>query len=1266
MDKVIKVGMGIFLLVSSLKADLFFLKDKAISYELVIITDESLMSAFTKFSSLKWSMGTPTKIVSVNWIYRNFSGNDRQEKIRNFIRYAKNNLNASYILIGGDVGVVPARTLYVPMNGTGDDFVPGDFYYMCLDGNFNADGDTLYGEPADSVDYTPDISVTRLPVNSRADVEAYISKELQYLFNPGDYLNKAVFIGSDITTPGSGAQFCIQVEDSFPVEFEKIEFYEDNSNNNNKNEIIDSLNMGAGFVYGNLHAQSFDRMLLNFTPRRPLTNFDVDNHLINVESPGFYDIVTCHVGGFDVDALAEHLIRNTAGAIGVYATTRLNYPVITISINKYFYSQLFNGGIRRLGDLDRMVRTRFAFNASSYITYRYVIYSYEMFGDPTLRLWTGLPNSLVVNAPSVITTSTSTIDITITDSLGEPIKGAKVVAYLPGVFMSSDSTDIRGEVTLPVFPYIPGSLSIYVEKEGYENFLGYATIVPVGNSIAITSKTLDPAFIKPGDTVFLSISIANTGLNPISDIVFTLEADSLVNILDSTEYLHNLQNGDTTNLTDAFCFVVDENILDIRDVQLSLTGLLPSGDTILTDTAGFTIYGSVIKPLFVSDSVSHDTIILNFGLENMGGSSCRVVLNLDSGNYRIISSTDTLNLDPVLVKETGYVFKIIPGTDFDSLINFSVSQGAVSREYHFKLGYLNQVVSVSSSPEGDGIKLSWQPVPDAIFYAIYRGNPQELAGVSRFASWYCDANSPETYRIAAIDTHGYRGRLSDPLTAYPHFPVKDGWPVYVEGGIYTSPLVYDFDTSYPGKEIFIASFPYGYVYLYHSDGTIVDGWPLYLDGEIWSSPAAADLDGDSIPEIVVALRSKNEVYAFKSNGTVLNGWPVHTLRGTYYTPAVGDIDGDGVPEIVINDQSPFLFVFRSDGSGFGDSSGVFLNISNTWRAGSPVLFDYDGDGRMDIGIGSRIDNQQLFIVVSAEHDTLFKIPISERISSPPVVGDFSADSAGEEILINDNTELKLFSHNGYLLPGWPIAGFFTAVTADVNYDGRLEIIGTTESGVAVYNSSGDLIMEKNLVGLDYYMRSPVIADVDDDRVPEILFESFLAPKLYSINLNGTVTHGFPFDLKEGPGNSEPVIEDVDEDGYLDIIIGSTFDSLWVLETSTPFNELRALWNMEKYDMARTGWVKFIPTEFHEESTVRELKLFPSVTNGELSFVPPENLKGSIEIEFYDVSGRRVSGFQFSQPHPVKLTLNSMLPDGIYFYRIKASSIVSSGKIMLLR
>jgi len=75
---------------------------------------------------------------------------------------------------------IPSRSLYVD-----GEFMPSDLYYACLDGSFNSDGDTKYGEPTDGlegadVDLYADVYVGRMPVDDEIDLSNFINKTLTY------------------------------------------------------------------------------------------------------------------------------------------------------------------------------------------------------------------------------------------------------------------------------------------------------------------------------------------------------------------------------------------------------------------------------------------------------------------------------------------------------------------------------------------------------------------------------------------------------------------------------------------------------------------------------------------------------------------------------------------------------------------------------------------------------------------------------------------------------------------------------------------------------------------------------------------------------------------------------------------------------------------------------------------------------------------------------------------------------------------------------
>jgi len=1099
-----------------------------------------------------------------------------------------------------------------------------------------------------------------------------VRKWREYVFHPLNYLSKAIFVGSDITTPGSGAAYAEEVADSFPPTFHKIEFFETASSNNSKQEVLDSLSSGAGFIYFNVHAQSFDRMLVNYTPRRTITNFDVDTRLSNSGKPGFYDIVTCHVGGFDVDALAEHLIRDTIGAIAVYATTRLNYPAFSVNFNKFFYGKLFHEGVRMLGALDKLTRTEFATRAELYINFRYIDYAYDLFGDPTLKLWVSVPEFLTAQYPSIVHTDTRVLPISVTDSSGTPILNAHVVVFENGIFFSDGYTNGRGEADLEIHPVSPGSLSVFVEKDGYKNYMGFVRVVEGSISLSIMDKSFEPEMIPAGDTISLNLKFKNTGTDTLKNLrIYASNGGGAISLLDSTFTISRILPDDSLAISDSIRFFVPLSTNDLEKFEIIIKSMNDNGDTLLIDTVFSCVHRPIMEFEFLSDSVVFDTVFLKVAMKNSGSlESGELQVELDSGNYRQAFGSVTISsIPPGGLAETGYELSIVIDSSFDSVIHLNFEYNGYSFSDSAIISSLDLVNSIETSPFSNGVKISWGDIPNAYKYALYRRTDREgyvLLAITG-DTYFVDSNSGGRYRVAPVSVEKFRGPLSYEVTGTAHFPIKDGWPVYVEGGTYTSPVIYDFDTTYPGKEIFVASFPYGFVYLYHADGTLENGWPLFLDGEIWASPAIGDLDNDGEMEIVVSMRSNNTVYALNSNGTLASGWPVHTRSGSFYTPAVGDIDGDGTPEVVINDQSSNLYVFRGDGSGFADSSGIFMNIGNWWKAGSPVLFDYDGDGKLDIGIGTLIDNSLSFVVVNYEHDTLLIIPLQSRIATPPVVGDFSTSYPADEILINDNGSLKVFSHDGQLINGWPHDGFYTAIGADIDYNGELDIIATGPDGVTVFNGHGEIMGESSLNLNDYFLKEPVVGDINDDHRPEVLFESFLGARLYAVDRSGSVINGFPFDLKENPGYTSPVLDDIDGDSLVEIIAGSTFDSLWVLKTQSPFDQSRVLWPTEKYNYSRTGWVNFIPLNEGEELDLNpQLVVLSNVVRNYLSVRISQNLGLPVYFNLYDVSGRRVEKFLISRSGTLKLQLKRNLPAGIYFYMIKTREIHISGKLLIVR
>lgn len=118
-----------------------------------------------------------TAVVTVPWIEANVAADvDLQATIRSFIRAAHDEWGVAFVLLGGGPSVVPVRYVrntFYPAGSYTD--IPTDLYYAGLDGDWDANGNQLYGEayidaddPGDDADLSPDVSLGRAPVETVA------------------------------------------------------------------------------------------------------------------------------------------------------------------------------------------------------------------------------------------------------------------------------------------------------------------------------------------------------------------------------------------------------------------------------------------------------------------------------------------------------------------------------------------------------------------------------------------------------------------------------------------------------------------------------------------------------------------------------------------------------------------------------------------------------------------------------------------------------------------------------------------------------------------------------------------------------------------------------------------------------------------------------------------------------------------------------------------------------------------------------------------
>ena len=163
------------------------------TYEYVIITTNSLKNYngpnnFQDLINAKIAYSLNSKIVTVEEIYSEYTGSDNQQKIRNFIKYAYNNWDTEYVLLGGDDNVVPARMVHIVDYYSTE--MPSDLYYACLD------------EPAPSGstndDLLAEVYVGRACVGDTNEVANFVKKTIDYMNSGDKYLSNALWVGEHL------------------------------------------------------------------------------------------------------------------------------------------------------------------------------------------------------------------------------------------------------------------------------------------------------------------------------------------------------------------------------------------------------------------------------------------------------------------------------------------------------------------------------------------------------------------------------------------------------------------------------------------------------------------------------------------------------------------------------------------------------------------------------------------------------------------------------------------------------------------------------------------------------------------------------------------------------------------------------------------------------------------------------------------------------------------------------------------------------------
>jgi hypothetical protein len=1135
----------------------------------LVVGPDSFASAVAPLVQWRTRLGTPSLFVPLSFVDANYPGSDGAERLRNYLKDAYDRWGTCDVTLFGDDGVVPIRLGTWRFLGFGDPTdIATDLYYACLDGNWNYDGDDVWGE-SDEDDKYPELGVTRYPVRTVLEAEGAVAKILRYERYPNNTSLASAAFAAGYSQAGVPTPIDVTRQvfvPMMPPGITPFEIYSDHGLFGgdvefNRASLLSALSGTHGLVSHFGHGSQYVLGAGYVLTHEVVGRVDADGlSYVSPFRPGgapyLMFSLACNANAFSDDCVGEHLMRNPDG--GPVALYGHSSPVMDVQYGgiHWFLQQLYKQDVYYYG-----ANMRGVFSLLSYDPY--LAYSTAPFGDAGMRFFVGPPRVVEMSAmPEQINVATSTVFVKVTQDY-IPVIDAIVCLSGPGDSYVVGTTGQDGIAELAVAFTDTGRVEVVASGSQIRPVIDTLEIGQVAESyVVLVGASVDDSppggdgdgVLDAGEDAALAMQLYNAGASPAAQDSAVFRCEGLV-VNDSTVYIPSIPSYGTITTGYDVSAVVPAD----ADDSLYVTGDLYSQQRTYESFVEFYLGAPVLRVKRVGYEDGNDgapqfgdTASVSISLENVGRDGAFAVaarllsnplLNVisDSGWVALVPSDDSASLaPPFIVAPTGSYL----GGSLPVLIEV-VDHRVVFDTVEIELNRPPIPTDLEFTSDESSVTLTWAPSEDStvIGYRVYRSNyaagsylpiSGEHWGLSAtFTDEPLPSRTQYYYRVSALASGGRESATSDSLLAWTSLGLLPGWPQLQSERIVAAPLVYDFD----GDEDFeiVSASKEGDVYVFHHDGSeFIDLLPATVDPffsmpgantpsahGVWAAPAVADLEGDGSPELVVLgwLNSFDEdsLFVVESDGTVAPGWPQMEIGGTYGSVTVADLEDDGQLEIFHQvDLQPLLYGWRADGTeiidGDNDPSTVGVFAVHAEPPGghfwvSPVVADLNGDGVNEVvAAGARRTDVDIHLHVYAP-DGVVRPGFPATIPGIMIRPYIAVGDLDGDTATNEIL-CSIFAEDGYT----------TRVYA-VRHD------GTYVPGWPV-----------DLVGLDGYS-GPVLGDVDGDGMLEVAFQT--SREVVVLENDGNYCAGWPATKERVMWDHQPpIIADVDGDGRGDVVAAS--------------------------------------------------------------------------------------------------------------------------------
>ncbi len=389
-------------------------------YDMVIISPIIFSSTLQTLIDHKNDRNFYTFLKTTEDIYIEYTGRDKQEQIKYFIKDAIESWNISYVLLVGGAVQIPGRYTHIYFDYDYQDewvFLSELYYADIYDSNgsfssWDSNGNNIFGEykwngKTDTLDLYPDVYVGRLACINENELNTCIEKIITYENNEAykqDWFTNLVVIGGDsllgdeehIDEGEYVNQAVIEILDGFTPK----KIWASNGKLYQASNINEAINEGAGFVFFNGHG---DLQLWATHPHESSTwipyGFYQNSHINALTNENKLPIVisdACYHCTYNVasDCFGWNFVKNPdGGCIAYLGGTDIDVSyggedIITKGIEKLclIISDNYKQGDYTFGELWGNAITDYISSSEmdeiDYIT----VEEFQPFGDPSLQI----------------------------------------------------------------------------------------------------------------------------------------------------------------------------------------------------------------------------------------------------------------------------------------------------------------------------------------------------------------------------------------------------------------------------------------------------------------------------------------------------------------------------------------------------------------------------------------------------------------------------------------------------------------------------------------------------------------------------------------------------------------------------------------------------------------------------------------------------------------------------------------------------------------